>query len=36
MRNKIAAQTELVKIMDEHLKLHKTHQDTASANDKEK
>ncbi|XP_065905036.1 phosphatidylinositol 3-kinase regulatory subunit gamma-like isoform X2 [Dysidea avara] len=35
MRNKIAAQTELVKIMDEHLKLHKTHQDTASANDKE-
>jgi len=36
MRNKIAAQSELVKMMDEHLKLHKTHQSTASATDKER
>jgi len=35
MRGIIAAQDELIKIMDEHLKLHKTHQATASATDRE-
>lgn len=35
MRSEMAAQDELIKIMDEHVKLHKTHQATASANDKE-
>ena len=35
MRAEIAAQGELIKIMEEHVKLHKNHQATASATDRE-